>query len=254
MIKIGVSACFMYPDPNRSVFGPKTLSYIENEMASYLTRQGVLPILIPNVSHDLLKEYVEMADGFVFQGGTDVAPQNYGEEPIEDGRWKGDARRDEYELFLMDLAVKSGKPILGICRGMQLMNVYFGGSLYQDTKTQRPETQIHRDAAKYDQLSHEVIFSSGKILSKIYHQETSLRVNSVHHQSVKVLGQNLEILAESAVDGVIEAIGYTKAPEGWVMGVQWHPEFSHTLGNAVISADRLYDCFLGQVRLLKSEI
>lgn len=253
MLKIGVSSCFMYPDANRSVFGPKTLSYIENEMAVYLSRSGVMPILIPDLSDELVKEWVHEMDGFVFQGGTDMSPQSYSEEPIEGGKWKGDPVRDKYELKLMDLAMKSDKPILGICRGLQLMNVYFGGSLYQDTKTQRPEVMVHRDASTYDHLSHEVKFVEGKILDRIYREDTSNRVNSIHHQSIKSLGANLEVLAESVEDGVIEAIGYVKAPEGWVMGVQWHPEFSQTLASEVINADRLYDCFLGQVRLLKSE-
>ncbi len=253
MLKIGVSACFIYPDVNRTVFGPKTLSYLENDMARYLVKEGVMPVLIPDLPTDMMKEWVHEMDGFVFQGGTDVSPGSYGEEPIENGRWQGDPVRDDYELRLMELAMKSDKPILGICRGMQLMNVYFGGSLYQDTKTQRPEVMLHRDAVVYDRLSHGVKFTEGKILDKIYRDDPSSMVNSIHHQSVKSLGANLEVLAESVEDDVIEAIGYTKAPEGWVMGVQWHPEFSDTLGDQVINADRLYNCFLGQVRLLKSE-
>ena len=252
MLKIGISACFLYPDPQRSVFGPKTLSYLENDMARYLTKEGVIPVLIPDVDDELLHPLVEEMDGFIFQGGTDMAPESYGEKPIENGRWKGDLVRDKYELKLMGLAMESDKPILGICRGMQVMNVYFGGTLYQDTKTQRPEVLVHRDADQYDTVSHEITFTEKKILSKIYKNAQSTRVNSVHHQSIKNLGKNLEVLAESPEDGVIEAIGYTKAPDGWVMGVQWHPEFSHTLGSQVINADKLYLYFLEHVKSLKS--
>ncbi|WP_258104347.1 gamma-glutamyl-gamma-aminobutyrate hydrolase family protein [Marinoscillum sp. MHG1-6] len=253
MLKIGVSACFMYPDNRRPVFAPKTLSYLENDMAVYLSREGVLPFLIPDVEDMLLEKFMAEMDGFVFQGGTDVAPESFGEQPIENGRWKGDPVRDKYELKVMDLAVKSGKPIFAICRGMQLMNVYFGGTLYQDTTTQQPGVLEHRNAEKYDHVSHAIEFTKEKILQKIYHNNTAGRVNSVHHQSIKELGKHLEVLAHCPEDNVIEAIGYTKAPEGWVMGVQWHPEFSHTLGEKVIDPDILYDCFLGQVRLLKSE-
>lgn len=251
MLKIGISACFMYPDPARAVFGPKTLSYLENDMARYVAKEGVLPVLIPDLDDEKLQAIVKEMDGFVFQGGTDVAPEAYGEEPI--GRWKGDPIRDAYELKLFDLAVKSKKPILAICRGMQLMNVYFGGSLYQDTDTQLDDVLTHRDANSYDFLYHEIAFTPGKILDKIYQNARIKQVNSVHHQSVKKLGKNLEVLAESPADGIIEAIGYTKGTEGWIVGVQWHPEFSETLKDNVINADLLFNFFLTQVKSIKPD-
>ncbi|MFT6866742.1 MAG: putative glutamine amidotransferase [Cyclobacteriaceae bacterium] len=254
MLKIGVSACFMYPDPKRSVFSPKTLSYIENDMATFLTRRGVMPVLIPDVDFQIQKELLDQMDGFIFQGGTDMAPESYGEDCIENGRWKGDIVRDKYELKLMDYAVNSGKPILGICRGMQLMNIYFGGSLYQDTSTQRLDVQVHRDADLYDQLIHQIRFSTDCFLAKIYADATCDQVNSVHHQSIARLGKNLVVLAECPQDGVIEAIGYVNAPEGRVMAVQWHPEFSYTLGKNVIDAEKLYDHFLNEVYTLKNQI
>jgi len=248
MLKIGITSCLMHPDRERIVFGPKTLNYIEEDMARYVTAKGVLPVLIPRVDAVYLNDILPQMDGFVFQGGVDLAPETYGETPI--GKWKGDRQRDIYELEIMDYAIKNEKPILAICRGMQLMNVYFGGSLYQDTLTQKAGVDDHRSAELYDTLKHPIVFSENGFLSRLYPSEKNPMVNTVHHQSIKELGRNLEVYAHSH-DGIIEAIGYGKAPEGMVMGVQWHPEFSRTLGSELIDEKKLYHVFLEHVKSQK---
>lgn len=248
MIKIGVSACFMYQDMERKVFGPKTLSYIENDMANYLAIKGVMPVLIPNLSEELLDDLIDEMDGFVFQGGTDLAPQSYGEEPINNGEWSGDPVRDKYELLLMKKVVERNKPIFGICRGMQLINVFFGGTLYQDTITQRSNSINHRDAIEYDKRHHAINFHTDGFLSKVYKNKPQYKVNSIHHQSVKDLGDNIKILASSVEDGVIEAIEYSKTVKGKIFGVQWHPEFSNTLKDIVVDSSILYDYFINHVK------
>jgi putative glutamine amidotransferase len=245
MINLGISACFMYPDPQRPVFSRKSLSYLENDMGRYVAKKGVLPVLIPDLAQENLLEILAQMDAFVFQGGNDLAPETYGEKPI--GRWKGDAYRDAYELRILDFAIHHSKPVLGICRGLQLMNVYFGGTLYQDTATQNPKAIDHRSAERYDTLKHGVRFAEGKFLDRLYGKVADPYVNTVHHQSIKDLGKDLEVLAW-APDGTIEAIGHDKAPEGKVMAVQWHPEFSPTLGNELIDADILLEAFLKHVK------
>jgi putative glutamine amidotransferase len=242
MIKLGISPCFIYPDPNRIVFGPKSLSYLENDMANYVTQKGVLPVLIPDLNDEvLLSDILDQLDGFVLQGGVDLAPETYGEQPI--GTWKGDYYRDAYELKILDHAIKQSKPVLGICRGFQLMNVYFGGTLYQDTLTQKSGVNDHRSAKLYDTVKHPVIFTKDKFLDRLYAHEKAPYVNTVHHQSVKELGKNLEIYAYSD-DGLIEAFGYINEPEGKVIGVQWHPEFFHTIAHELIDANLLFNTFL----------
>ena len=243
--KIGISSCFMYPDISRTVFGHKTLLYLESDMAKYISRKGILPVLIPDVTDDVLYEILAQLDGFVFQGGADLAPQTYSEEPILDGRWKGDAHRDQYELKIMDYAVKHNKPIFAICRGCQLMNVYFGGTLYQDTITQKPNSLVHRDAQVYDKVNHRIAFTKGKLLDRLYKDVNNPIINSVHHQSIKDVGKNLDVLAVCPDDGCIEAIAYTGTTEGKFIGVQWHPEFSHTLKDKVIDAEKLWENFVG---------
>ncbi|NME71327.1 gamma-glutamyl-gamma-aminobutyrate hydrolase family protein [Flammeovirga aprica] len=244
MINIGITPSFMYPDVERAVYGPKSLTYIENDMMDYVAQHGVLPILLPDISDDRLYPILQELHGVILQGGVDIAPETYGETPI--GPWKGDQYRDEYELKIIDYTIKNGKPLLGICRGFQLLNVYFGGTLYQDTKTQREDVNHHRDAHKYDSIKHPLLINENTFFSNLYPDDAKPYVNTVHHQAVKDLGNDLEVWATSD-DGLIEAFGYTKDKPGKVMGVQWHPEFTPTLQNEIIDSKPIIDTFLSHV-------
>ncbi|MBD0405102.1 gamma-glutamyl-gamma-aminobutyrate hydrolase family protein [Flammeovirga sp. EKP202] len=244
MINIGITPSFMYPDVERPVYGPKSLTYIENDMMDYVAQHGVLPILLPDISDDRLYPILQQLHGVILQGGVDIAPETYGETPI--GPWKGDQYRDEYELKIIDFAINNGKPLLGICRGFQLMNVYFGGTLYQDTKTQRQDVNHHRDAQQYDRIKHPLIINEDTFFGSLYPDHITSFVNTVHHQAVKDLGKDLEVWATSD-DGLIEAFGYTKEKPGKVMGVQWHPEFTPTLQNEIIDSKPIIDTFLSHV-------
>ena len=247
MIRIGVSACFMYPDPSRTVFGHKQLTYFEHDMSRFLSRKGVMPILLPDLPFPELEPYLAEMDAFVFQGGADISPKSYGEALIENGRWPGDPHRDEYELRIMDWAFKNKKPILGICRGFQLMNVYFGGTLYQDLGIQMKTPVEHRNAETYDRVHHEVVCAEKGLLKRIYSADRFF-VNSVHHQGVKTLGEGLVIDATSPIDGLVEAFHKETLHSHLVMGVQWHPEFSHTLQGIVADPKPLLDYFLEHLK------
>lgn len=246
MIKLGISSCFFYPDISRSVFGPKTLCYLENDMGRYLFQKNVLPVLIPQLEKEALNSLVEELDALVLQGGSDVCPESYAEDYIDEQRWPGDRTRDLYELDLVDRFYKKGKPIFGICRGAQILNVYFGGTLFQDINIEVDTHIEHRNAEKYDQVHHPIHIESGSLLEQIYPKQTSPQVNSVHHQAIKKLAPEL-ILEASSADQVVEAFRHKNSQDQLILGVQWHPEFSPTLGPEVLDPQPLLDYFLSKV-------
>ncbi|MCB9060795.1 MAG: gamma-glutamyl-gamma-aminobutyrate hydrolase family protein [Halobacteriovoraceae bacterium] len=252
MIKIGYSSCFMYPDPSRTVFGHKTLSYVENDMVRFLSRPGVMPILIPDVSEIELDQYFNEIDALLLQGGADVCPESYGEALIENGKWPGDKYRDKYELNLIGKAIKKNIPILGICRGLQIINVFFKGTLFQDISLETRTLVEHRSAEKYDRVSHEVFLENDSLLKEVY-QSQKIHVNSVHHQAIKKLGVDLKIEASSIEDGLIEGIRYIGDAKQFIWAVQWHPEFNHTLGDQVASAEKIANKFLTMIKSRKDE-
>ena len=149
-------------------------------------------------------------DGLVLCGGVDVDPARYGE--ALDGSVDIDLKRDEVEYALIKAYLDAGKPILGICRGHQILNVYFGGSLHQDI----PEVDQHRRQG--EDMTHEVSASADSILGRLYGE--SFAVNSVHHQAVKALGEGFRATADWQGQ-YVEAIEHCTLP---IFSVQWHPE------------------------------
>ncbi|HEV8581113.1 MAG TPA: gamma-glutamyl-gamma-aminobutyrate hydrolase family protein [Thermoanaerobaculia bacterium] len=169
-----------------------------------------------------LRGLAEDAAGLVLCGGVDVAPERYGETVRPDAEVEVYAERDELEWSLLDLARERRLPVWGVCRGFQVLNVYFGGSLWQDLPTQYPSTINHSVTTTPDTLAHTVdILDPGVPIGERITGRDS-RVNSRHHQAVKRLADGLVSVALSP-DGLIEA-AFLDRDDWWVRGVQWHPE------------------------------
>lgn len=245
MLKIGITCGFLYPDKTRGTYEPKTLSFVENETVNYAARSGALPIIIPDLDPEMIPPFLDQLDAVILHGGADVAPESYGEKPI--GNWPGDKHRDEYELRIIDYAYKKGIPVLGICRGCQILNVYFGGTLYQDIPTQVKNHTVHSDREKFDLNFHQVEFTKDTVLNDLYSASGCRRVNSIHHQAVKDLGKDLIPLAYSPGDGIIEAFMH-KDTDKLYLGIQWHPEFNHNAGIELLDADILMRYFLSSIK------
>lgn len=225
--RIGISACFFHPDPERLIFKGKTLLYLEQSMARWVQRGGGLPYLVPTVTPGVavsVEDYVADLDGLLLHGGADVCPRSYGEEPLRP-EWEGDQIRDDYELELVRACHAAGKPVLGICRGAQLLNVAFGGTLWQDQREQGATERVHRSQELYDHNLHTVDLAPGGALAAMYPGSATVKVNSVHHQAVREVGPGLVVEARSSDDGIVEALRLDDPDGRYVFGVQWHPEF-----------------------------
>ena len=261
LLLIGVSARIYYPGGKLLDVGgvwTKTLHYLEQSVAHWMMRAGATPVMVPAVDATSivkrfeihLADYAEALDGLVLQGGNDVAPQNYGEKPLHPD-WAGDSVRDRYEMALVRAFVKAGKPVFGICRGFQLLNVMHGGTLYQDINHQVPGTRVHRDALTYDHNFHQLNIEPQSRLSELLASASSYKINSVHHQGIKDLAAGFVIEARCAEDGVIEAIRRSDPAGPWVAAVQWHPEF-HRADQGVLDDTPLLMDFLAAARAARA--
>lgn len=188
-----------------------------------IIQEGGIPFMLPlTCDENMLTEIVMTIDGIVFPGGQDVSPALYNAQPI-DQCGTPCRERDKMEILLLRLAMKRNIPILGICRGIQFINAALGGDLYQDLPGEHPSPIEHHQQAPYDMPVHSVTIKQATPLYKTLQKET-IEVNSYHHQAIKTLAPNLEIMAKSS-DGLIEAV---YSPEHkFLWAIQWHPEFSY---------------------------
>ncbi len=211
--KIGVTGHISKDSSNESI----TLSYMESVFAC-----GGFPLLLPiKGDESLWVQAAQELDGFLFTGGGDVSPSLYGEETLQ---CCGEISpgRDEMELNLLKAVLPTGKPILGVCRGVQLLNVGLGGTLYQDIYLQNAQAfqQQHTQKLPDHLPAHDVLIEEGSLLHRIV-KTLRLPVNTLHHQAVKDCAPGLQVVARST-SGLIEAVDKNDHP--YFLGVQWHPE------------------------------
>jgi len=235
-IVIGLGGVYDKAPPS-SAFPTLRRLFTNEGYLSKLQKAGALPILLPVVPNTDIAQLVGMCDGILLPGGSDIDPSLYQADrhPL---CGPSDLDVDRYQIELFKSAREQQKPVLGICRGAQLINVAQGGTLFQDCSLQSEKPLTHPDYERWGSVSHQITVSPSSMLFGILKTPT-LGVNSLHHQSVATLGADCIATAFSC-DGSIEAVEIGSG--AWTVGVQWHPE---AMGSEM---DCLFDAFLSQVR------
>lgn len=208
-----------------SVDEKETQSYLMRCYSGALIAAGAAPLLLsPDAQGEILDALLDRLDGVFLAGGVDLAPELFGEEPIEK-LGEVNPLRDAFEIQLVKKAFEQDMPVLGVCRGVQSMNVALGGTLWQDLPSQyrTQENQppmLHRQTSRDCYTSHRVQIERDSLLYRLVGAD-EIPVNSFHHQAVKAAAPSLRVVARAS-DGVIEAV---ECPErAFFLGVQWHPE------------------------------
>ena len=198
---------------------------------------GGIPIIIPTTNNiEIIKEQLKLIDGLILSGGPDINPSYYGED-FKDKIGVISPERDENEMKILGEFIKTKKPILGICRGHQLLNIYFGGTLYQDLSYYKDETLKHRQDIYPELEVHTVNIEKGSLLEELY--GATVKTNSFHHQAIRKLGEGFKIAGKSN-DGIIEAI--EKMDHKFCLGIQWHPEMMTSRGNEEMK--KIFELFI----------
>ena len=223
------------------------LSWVMNQRYAHaVVAAGGVPVLVPLLDDDeILRAIFDRVDGLLLPGGVDLDPATY-RAARQPKLGRVDPARDATELRLTRRALAEGKPLLGLCRGLQVISVACGGTLWQDLATDRPDSAKHdympNEGWPRDHLAHQVTVRRGTRLAHALGAET-IAVNSMHHQGVNELGRGL-VASAVAQDGLIEGVETDSA--GFAVGVQWHPEVFTGGASAV---GRLFDDFVAEARI-----
>lgn len=243
---IGILANILTVDGG--MFPGQERSYVNHEYVTSILKAEGVPVLLPIISDvEAMARQIDCVDGVLLSGGYDIHPQFYGEEPhprLESIY----PERDAYELDVLRLAHQQGKPILGICRGLQLMNVAFGGTLYQDISHLQTESSIqHNQKSQMHVAGHSIELMEGTRLHQIFKQKWIV-TNSFHHQAIKQLAPGFAVSAK-AKDGIIE--GIEKQGPSFMLGVQWHPEMMVAKHSNMV---QLFEYFVQEARVYRSHL
>lgn len=203
-----------------------------------IINSGGIPIIIPvSENKEVIKEQLNLLDGLILSGGPDINPFLYNQD-FKEGIHIISPERDNYEMIIIDEFLKTKKPILGICRGHQLLNVYFNGSLFQDIKYYKNTNILHKQEMYPDLATHQVnIIEKENILFDLYGEKVF--TNSFHHQVIDKLSEKLTPIAITN-DGIIEA--FQLKSHKFLYGIQWHPEMMAARGNEKMQ--KIFDKFI----------
>ncbi len=226
---IGITSGFYYVDDD--IFRDHKITGICQDYIHAITRAKALPIAIPtfNSTEEDIDEYINIIDMLILSGGEDVSPEFYSEDRLQKlGRTN--YLRDTHELLLIEKAIENNIPILGICRGMQLINSYFGGTLYQDLSYVPFETIEHIQKERPEVPTQIANFDKDTFLGNYFQNE--VLINTFHHQVINTLAKDFVAVAHTN-DGIIEAIEHSYLP---IYGIQWHPEMMAEKDNEIMQS------------------
>ncbi|GBG97521.1 gamma-glutamyl-gamma-aminobutyrate hydrolase family protein [Lactococcus termiticola] len=215
---IGISGSIIIDEAG--MFPGYRRSYVNEDYVKAVLKNGGIPVIIPMTEdEETIEAQIHQIDGLILSGGHDISTDRYNEEPRQK---LGDtsSERDAFDFLLLEKAEEKNIPILGICRGCQVINIYHGGNLYQDLTYREGETFKHWQGHDPEKVTHSILVDEG---SKVYQMIGSkeVRVNSFHHQLIKTVPDDFRVSAR-AKDGVVEAI--EARGHRFLVGVQWHPE------------------------------
>mgnify|MGYP002510143229 CR=1 FL=1 len=238
-LKIGIAANILIMDSG--MMPGIYRAYVNNDYVESLEKAGCIPVMLPVLSDiEDVKAQVEGLDGIVLSGGWDIDPFLYGEQPLVQ---QGFTMRevDRFYLAVIQAGDTLSIPIFGICKGMQAINIAFGGTLYQDIGSQMKTCFQHvQQAPRYD-ATHKISIEKGSFLESVLGKEAM--VNSFHHQSIKTVASGFRITARAG-DGVVESI--ERDSGSFICGVQWHPEMMAKHDNKIML--QLFQAFAGKCR------
>lgn len=235
---IGISGSIM--KDSGGMFPGYGRAYVNDDYVQAVFRAGAIPIILPIMQdEEKIKELIGKIDGLILSGGHDVNPLLYSEEP-DIKTTEIFPERDTFDFALIKYAKLEKKPILGICRGMQILNTYHGGSNYQDNSYCETAYIKHWQGHTPNLATHTALVESGSRLEDIL--GTEILVNSFHHQSLKKIGNGFKIAAK-AKDGIIEAIESDN--EHWCLGLQFHPEMMAATEQKM---QEIFNLFVNQVK------